>query len=558
MIGKRKKKHSSLHTTGKQVQHSANPIYRFLTSMKVGVVLLILLTLACVLGTFVPQNQEHYQGFFGRLFVWLGLTNVFSSWWFNAIAGILALSLTMCSWRRLKSLLRPSRRDVKVHESVIASMRAHVRLSSRRPRFELEEHIGGWLEDRHYHVTHGSAHHTDGTPSVTFLLARKGYISQWGTLLTHIGLLIIMLGAMYGNTPTLSIGPVSIGPANIGKIHVLDKHLITDRVILWRTRAYDEMASLAVHDKKQKLTVEERSKVKAPFTQPFYVALLKAEQRLSDEGMPTYFGSTVQIMDENFQEKSIQQIEMNKPAYWNGVSITMNSYMGSEGGFAIRVEEPGQEERVIPIPMSESEGGLAIDMMSMINPENNEPLAGRGWTVFVSHNIYPAIRGADGKIDLDTTGHPREPKEGEKPEMAFGIFFTEPGKEMQLVGYLIPGMETTYDGVTFGIVEHEGSTGATLSLRKDPGIPIVYVGFGFLTAGVLLAFYISQRTIRVRMSEENGRTQIIAGARSRGGMSWAETELDRLSDAVKGFGSKIERETAPLLPSTEEEYTDES
>ena len=47
-------------------------------------------------------------------------------------------------------------------------------------------------------------------------------------------------------------------------------------------------------------------------------------------------------------------------------------------------------------------------------------------------------------------------------------------------------MSTNINGVTLTIVEVVGSTG--LQLKADPGIPIVYAGFGLLMLGVLMSY----------------------------------------------------------------------
>lgn len=56
----------------------------------------------------------------------------------------------------------------------------------------------------------------------------------------------------------------------------------------------------------------------------------------------------------------------------------------------------------------------------------------------------------------------------------------------QLVDTLRPGMSTSVNGVTLNIVEVVGSTG--LQIKADPGIPIVYAGFGLLMLGVMMSY----------------------------------------------------------------------
>ncbi len=56
----------------------------------------------------------------------------------------------------------------------------------------------------------------------------------------------------------------------------------------------------------------------------------------------------------------------------------------------------------------------------------------------------------------------------------------------QLINTLRPGMTTNLNDVTLKIVEVVGSTG--LQIKADPGIPIVYTGFGLLMLGVIMSY----------------------------------------------------------------------
>jgi len=47
-------------------------------------------------------------------------------------------------------------------------------------------------------------------------------------------------------------------------------------------------------------------------------------------------------------------------------------------------------------------------------------------------------------------------------------------------------MATTVNGVTLRLVDVIGSTG--LQIKADPGIPMVYAGFGLLMLGVMMSY----------------------------------------------------------------------
>ncbi|TVP64789.1 MAG: cytochrome c biogenesis protein [Leptolyngbya sp. LCM1.Bin17] len=56
----------------------------------------------------------------------------------------------------------------------------------------------------------------------------------------------------------------------------------------------------------------------------------------------------------------------------------------------------------------------------------------------------------------------------------------------QLVSTVRTGMATEVNGVTLSLVDVIGSTG--LQIKADPGIPLVYAGFGLLMVGVIMSY----------------------------------------------------------------------
>lgn len=85
-----------------------------LTSLKFAVALVALIALACVVGTILPQGADAVKYLRGHpeaggrmeLFGFLGLTHVYSAWWFVALLALLASSLSMCTLRRCRAVRR--------------------------------------------------------------------------------------------------------------------------------------------------------------------------------------------------------------------------------------------------------------------------------------------------------------------------------------------------------------------------------------------------------------------------------------------------------------------
>lgn len=193
--------------------------WRWLTSMKAAVVLLLVFAGACVLGAVVPQGQpaHFYQRAYGpalgRVVTALDLGRLYSASWFAALAGSLSLSLILCSARRVRAIWQrtfaPSiAADLVQVERMAETVRFH---RAGEPR-ALAADLAARLRRARYRTWTGPGP-SDGAVCI---LARSGAARQWGPFLTHVAILAIIAGAVYGNLPDVRVG----------------------RWLLWRTRAW--------------------------------------------------------------------------------------------------------------------------------------------------------------------------------------------------------------------------------------------------------------------------------------------------------------------------------
>ena len=97
-----------------------NKIYRFLTSIRLAIILLVIIAILCVLCTLIPQNQSEtaYIQQYGRggasIIVLLGLDHVLTSVWMY-ISGILfGINLTLCTVGRFQWALASSKKKFRI------------------------------------------------------------------------------------------------------------------------------------------------------------------------------------------------------------------------------------------------------------------------------------------------------------------------------------------------------------------------------------------------------------------------------------------------------------
>ena len=91
-------------------------MWDFLTSLKLVVILLLILSALSIAGTMIEQNkplQEYYRFYQPgtvALFNKLGLFDMYHSWWFVACLSLLALNITACTMDRYRGIMAGMRK----------------------------------------------------------------------------------------------------------------------------------------------------------------------------------------------------------------------------------------------------------------------------------------------------------------------------------------------------------------------------------------------------------------------------------------------------------------
>ncbi|MCS6999126.1 MAG: cytochrome c biogenesis protein ResB [Aquificaceae bacterium] len=170
-------------------------LFDFLADIRLAIFLMLLLGILSMLGsTYVQQSQpiEFYLDRFGAdlgYWLWrLWITDVFRSWYYIAFIVLLALNLIACSFKRLprvwvQSFTRERFQRLEEH------MERHLKPLSLQLNLS-EERLVRFLKGMGFRV------YMDREGKKTYFYAEKGRFARLGVYVVHLGLLVIMAGAL--------------------------------------------------------------------------------------------------------------------------------------------------------------------------------------------------------------------------------------------------------------------------------------------------------------------------------------------------------------------------
>ncbi|WP_331753151.1 cytochrome c biogenesis protein ResB (plasmid) [Streptomyces sp. NBC_00637] len=191
-------------------------MWRTLTSMRTALVLLLLLSLAAIPGSLVPQDSSQAAqaaAFRAKhpdltpVYEKLGLFHVYSSPWFAAVYLLLFLSLGGCILPRCAQFVRSLRARPPAAPRRLDRLPEHTRWTSACPPDEALDAATRALRTRRFRLRVESGEPDEGTdrpPRESGVAGEKGYLREAGNLLFHLalfGLLVALaVGGLFSTT----------------------------------------------------------------------------------------------------------------------------------------------------------------------------------------------------------------------------------------------------------------------------------------------------------------------------------------------------------------------
>ena len=179
-------------------QSTARKIWQILSSIKTGVILLILVVIISAAGTVILQRpvtepdemQRAYSPQMLRLLDVMGLTNVFHSWWFITLMGLVSLSIIAASIQRFPNSWRFYARPYKsTDETFRKALPQQVQIPIP------EEEAGLAAAERALRRMRITPERIVGEKRFS-LFAERNRISEMAVYIVHASLLLIFMGGI--------------------------------------------------------------------------------------------------------------------------------------------------------------------------------------------------------------------------------------------------------------------------------------------------------------------------------------------------------------------------
>ncbi len=452
-------------------------VWRFFISIRLTIALLILLSIVCVIGTVIPQNASthDYIRMYGettfRILKAAGMLDLFHAWWFVALMVLFACNLIACSINRLPALLRAGRQKSVPSPDSLQSMKHSA--SWRFKQFDetgmqrCSDAVAAFLARPVKTVQDG----------VTCLAAEKGIYSRYAFYLTHIGVLVILAGAVMG----------SFGFKGYMQLFEGER---SDTAILRSSRSAEKLDFTIRCDS---------------FDVEFY----------DKKGMPKDYKSTLTVI-ENGAEVLTKVIEVNDPLIYRGIYFYQSSYGTASDRADVKIgvtpRGPGPSETY-----EVSTGGSFV-------------IGESGDTVTVGRFIPDFTMNSAGKI-ISRSNQPNNPAVQLRIEPAVGdpysawIFARFPSFHKK--------PDQPYD---FSLQAYQLKFYTGLEVTRDPGVWVVWAGCIIMVIGIYTAFFVSHRRAWLVISRQDDACRVVlAGSSSKNSLEFGR-EFDKLCDTIQSIG----------------------
>jgi len=459
-------------------ERKPNIIWNFFSSVKLTIVLLIILAIASIIGTIIPQREGAMQFAKGlspdlfRLFMSLDLFDMYHSLWFRLLIACLTLNLIICSINRFPGKLRQFRISPKPNrKKPFENLPPQQAFLKRGQIKDNSNKIYQFLQGHYKRVTKKEK------ADKYYFYGEKGRRSLFGVYIIHLSVIIILFGALAGSFFGFEAYVNILEGERINTVNL--RKGMTPRKLAFDVRC----------DK---------------FILDFY-----------DNGMPKEYKSQLSFYI-NGKKTAKRTLLVNHPVQFMGVTFYQASY-GKRAGKKVflRIAQNAGKDEITK---------LAVELGKLIQLPGSDA----------------QFKAIDVKTDFMRMGPAVlisiQPNKGK--ETRLWVFKNQKTLKGQFPGLFdkFPKLNPSiFKPYTFFLDRLESKYYTGLQVNKDPGVYIVWAGCFLMVAGFIITFFTSHRRIWVRIVKEKPGVKISVAGTSAKNSVGLKRELEHLTNNLKGL-----------------------
>ena len=428
--------------------------------------LLLSLAVTSIVGTVIPQNENPaayfraYGEFFYKIFNFLGIFDMYHSWWFQFLILLLAINIVVCSIERLSATWK-----------IIFAKNPSFNLSKFRTLSQKEVFTGKQTPEELSTVYETLISEQFGytrvekTDKGLCIFAEKWRWTRLGVYIVHFSVILLLLGGLIGSL------------FGFEGFAIIPEHEKIDSIRLRNTGQIRPLGFEVLCD---------------DFSISFY-----------DNGTPKEYRSSLTII-EHGKPVLKKDIIVNDPLRYKGINIFQSSY-GKMPSSALQQEKIHKKDppEDIMLNVVGKESGNAYKINAIIGKPVDLP-EGLGKFVIVEYrksaefggqNIGQAYLGILTPEDKDPVNIllPLHFPNFDKMRGG-GVFISVAAQETKKFN---PGEKS----------EQRYYTG--LQITKDPGVWVVYTGFIGVIIGIFITFFMSHQRVCIEIVKRGKKSDVI-------------------------------------------------
>ena len=175
-------------------------VVEFFASIKLAMFLFLFIAITATIGTVIQQGErpETYIQEYGenayRWFLRLGFTDVYHTWWFTSLLGLLCVNSLTCFYKRFPAVWRSMQQDkVSVTLAFVKNLKQQAEVSVAANKETVAQRLAQHFVEKGYKVL------AKNEPGEVTLYATKGVLGRVGAHMAHLSATVIVLGGLLGS-----------------------------------------------------------------------------------------------------------------------------------------------------------------------------------------------------------------------------------------------------------------------------------------------------------------------------------------------------------------------